>query len=90
MGQVKRLIPNRLHIHRRQLEYKQKHVAHLIGLKNPAELCRWEKGTMLPNADNLLKLCILYRTTPQELYGEYMNSLRQDIFNKEIRLDRDS
>lgn len=83
MEQDKKLIPNRLRTHRRIYGYRQKEVAHLISIKNPAEIARWEKGVKLPNTLNLLKLSIIYRTIPNELYFEFIQEMKKDIVKRE-------
>jgi transcriptional regulator with XRE-family HTH domain len=75
-------IPNRLRLHRKQMRYKQKQVAALLGL-HPAQLSQWEHGLKLPSCENLIKLCIIYRTFPSELYTDYYQELKEHITRKE-------
>jgi len=76
MEQGARPIPNRLTMFRRMQGYKQKEVAKLLGLQSAWALRQWEQGNSLPNATNLIKLSILYRTYPNELYPEYFNEIK--------------
>jgi transcriptional regulator with XRE-family HTH domain len=69
-------IPNRLKMHRKMMGYKQKEVAVLLGLYNTSPLSEWENGISMPNAHNLIKLSILYRTYVNELYVEYCQEVR--------------
>lgn len=86
MEKVKTLIPNRLRKKRRQFGYSLRQVAHLIDIKNPADIAQWENGLKLPSSTNLCKLCALYRTSINELYYEYQNKIKQDITLKEYQL----
>jgi transcriptional regulator with XRE-family HTH domain len=63
--------------------YNQNHVALLLGLKNTNRVSRWEKGVSLPNTVNLIKLSIIYRTFPNELYFDLMLKLRHDLLHRE-------
>lgn len=76
-------ILNRLRKHRKLMGYKQSDVAELLGLKNTNRLSRWEKGLSLPNTINLIKLSIIYRTFPNELYFDLLLKLRHDLLQKE-------
>jgi len=73
-----RQIPNRLRMHRKLARYKQKQVAALLGL-NAAQLSKWENGVQMPNSINLIKLSIIYRTLPTELYFEYFQELKDQL-----------
>lgn len=63
--------------------YRQIDVAHLLGLKDASRISRWEKGLSLPNAINLIKLSIIYRTFPNELYFDLLLQLRRELLKKE-------
>ena len=66
-----RKFPNRLKVIRRNAGLTQQQVAKLLGHQNPITVCLWETEQAMPNGTNLIKLCILYDKTPQELYPEY-------------------
>jgi len=53
---------------------------------HPAQLSQWENGVKLPNTINLIKLSIIYRTLPTELYFEYFQELKEHIKNREWEL----
>jgi transcriptional regulator with XRE-family HTH domain len=86
MEKENQLIPitNRLKMFRKLRGYKQKEVAALLGLYNAMPIRQWEQGKQLPNTQNLIKLSILYRTYPNELYTEYCHELRQALNEKEF------
>lgn len=82
MGHVRRHIPNLLRKHRKQWGYQQKEVAEMLGLKSTNRLSRWEKGTAVPNVQNLLKLGIIYGTLCDQLYLNLVINLRREISRK--------
>ena len=57
--------------------------AKLIGLKDGTRLSLWEKGQAMPSVENLFKLAILYRVTPQELYPALFLRLTDEVRNRE-------
>lgn len=79
----KRSLLNHLRKHRKLLRYTQKDVARLLHLHDTSQICRWEKGLSLPNTTNLLKLSIIYRTFPNELYFDLIIVLRHDVIKME-------
>jgi transcriptional regulator with XRE-family HTH domain len=85
----KRPFLNSLKKHRTQMHYKQRHVAMLLNLHNTSQICRWEKGLSMPNAMNLFKLSIIYRTFPNELYFALVVKLRHDVLSMEENFFQD-
>jgi len=88
MEHVHRHIPNRLRKHRRIMGYQQKDVARLLGLQSANRISRWEKGVALPSAINLIKLSIVFRTLPTELYFDVLQQLREELHQREKKLHR--
>jgi DNA-binding XRE family transcriptional regulator len=86
MEQGNRPIPNRLQLHRKILRYKQSQVAQLIGLKNTVMLSAWERGETMPSAINLMKLSIVYRTFPHELYSELFLEFKEAMKVKKLEV----
>lgn len=80
---IKRPILNSLKKHRKLMSYKQQDVARILKLHDTSQICRWEKGLSLPNTINLLKLSILYRTFPNELYFKLLIDLRHEVIKME-------
>lgn len=77
-------ILNSLKKHRKIMGYRQIDVAFLLGLNNTSRISRWEKGLSLPNTINLIKLSIIYRTFPNELYFDLLLELRHELLKKEV------
>lgn len=67
--------PNRLRVTRQAAGFTQLQVALLLGYSNSNALCAWENEHTMPNGTNLIKLCMLYRKTPAELYPEYIKQI---------------
>ena len=63
--------------------YTLRDVVWLLDLKSTGQLSRWENGKTQPNLENLLKLCIIYRTIVDRLYKEYRYELRKEIEKRE-------
>ncbi|MBY0377307.1 MAG: helix-turn-helix domain-containing protein [Gammaproteobacteria bacterium] len=82
MDKHSRKYPNRLQMFRKGAGYQQQHVATLLGLNNPASLSDWENEKQMPNGTNLIKLCIIYNTTPQQMYPEYFQQLLIGYLNR--------
>ena len=66
--------------------YTQKDLAFLLGLKNYSTISRWEQGTAIPGIVVLLKLSILFRTLPGELYFDLIKELREEVYIREKSL----
>jgi len=65
------------------LGLRQKEVAHLLGHTNTAQLSQWENGEAMPGAINLMKLCIIYATSPAELYYDVFKKQQAVIASKQ-------
>lgn len=79
MDYKRRPYPNRLKVIRQNAGVRQLHIAKLLGHHNSNALSLWEKGEAMPNGTNLIKLCILYSKTLNELYPEYSQRLAQRL-----------
>ncbi len=78
-----RQIPNRLWLYRDLMGLKQKDVAKKLKLKCPTMVSRWEKGVSLPNAEQLLKLGLLYKVLPSDLYYEQVKEFEKELFDQQ-------
>jgi transcriptional regulator with XRE-family HTH domain len=76
-------MPNCLRKYRRAMGLKQKEVAQILGLKSASVVSRWEKGSCLPHAINILKLALLYRTMVEELFIDLRRSIKDSIHQRE-------
>jgi len=83
MEHAGRRIPNNLKRHRKIAGYLQKDVAFLLGHTSTNQLCRWEQGQAVPGILNLIKLSIIFRTLPHELYFDLFKEQQEMIKQKE-------
>ena len=63
--------------------YQQSEVIFLLDLNSHSQLSEWEAGRLRPNLENLLRLSIIYRTLPDELYYDLRQELVKDIEERE-------
>jgi hypothetical protein len=64
-----------LKVTRQNAGLQQGQVARMLGHRSAITLCRWEAELKMPCGANLMRLCILYGKTPEELYPEYYGRL---------------
>jgi hypothetical protein len=77
---------NRLRYHRTILKYRLQDVAYLLGHARQDLVGRWERGICLPKGSDLLKLCLIFRTLPHDLYPDLTDSLKREITERERSL----
>jgi transcriptional regulator with XRE-family HTH domain len=62
--------PNKLKLFRHSKGYSRKKVARMVGLADPSQLSKWERGIVIPNLLQVLLLARIYQTHPHELFDE--------------------
>jgi len=55
---------------------KQSDVAVSLGFASTDRISRWEQGQTFPHVINLFKLAHLYRVSPQDLYPEVYEEMK--------------
>ena len=75
VGYQERLYPNRLRVTRQNAGLQQQQVYRMLGHSSNKVLSLWENERAMPSGSNLIKLCMLYGKSPQELYPEYWQRL---------------
>ncbi len=83
MEHAGRRIPNSFKKHRMIAGYLQKDVSFLLGHSSTNQLCRWERGEAMPSVLNLIKLSIIFRTLPNELYFDLLKEQQEIVMQKE-------
>ncbi|MFA7376090.1 MAG: helix-turn-helix transcriptional regulator [Acholeplasmataceae bacterium] len=58
----------KLKFYRENSGKSQREISELIGLTQQA-YSRWEKGLSLPNAKQIVRLCEIFKCTPNDLFG---------------------
>jgi len=79
-------IVNRIRSNRRILNFEQKDIAKRFGLRDTAMISRWENGETMPSADNLIKLALLFRRHPYDLYPELVHEYKKELFPEEAEI----
>lgn len=74
-----RHFPNRLRRYRKLEGFTQKEVAHLLEVQSEVLVSNWERGKFLPSGINLMKLCLLYKALPQDLYTGLILELKEEL-----------
>ena len=72
-------IPNALREYRQKAGLRQLDVAEKLGFSTTDRISRWEQGLTFPHVVNLFKLSMLYKTTPQDLYGEVLSGISEHL-----------
>lgn len=75
----RRLVTNRLWRHRTEHQLSQRDIARLLGIKNSAQVSRWENGDKIPTLDNALMLSCILKTPVEVLFAERLAELQAAI-----------
>lgn len=71
--------PNMLKVTRQNAGYQQNYISKRLGHRCNRLLSLWENEKVMPGGTNLIKLCILYNSTPQTLYPDYFDHVEQNL-----------
>lgn len=66
---TKEIISDNIAKFRKEIGLSQKELAEKIGAKNLTTISSWERGVSSPDADTILKLCILFDISLNDLYN---------------------
>jgi transcriptional regulator with XRE-family HTH domain len=70
---------NNLRRFRREKGLSQKQVARILGLKSSAMISRWEKGLVMPETLNALKMAALYHSSVDVIFGDLRLALANEL-----------
>ena len=62
----------------------------VLGLKGTSRICRWEKGSCIPNTINVFKLALLYGVLADALFADLRRVLKEEIRAREEKILRAS
>lgn len=65
----------------------QQQVAELLGFKSGDRISHWEKGRNIPSLPNLIKLCVLYRVSPLDIYRDLTDVIEDEIEDKRVGIN---
>jgi transcriptional regulator with XRE-family HTH domain len=68
MNKRKDIVPNKLREYRIKAGLTQKQLAKIVGVNSAERISHWETGNNVPRIEYLLKLGMVYKTSPKELY----------------------
>ena len=74
---------NQLRKYRKARGLSQVEAARILGLKSTARLSRWENGSCMPTAMNMLWLAATYHTLTDALYIDVLREMRREIRRRE-------
>lgn len=60
--------------------FSQEDVSRRLHLSSTSIISKWERGKVMPSAENLLKLSVLYKTLANELYYELTTIYGKELF----------
>src|SRR5262245_56925839 len=83
---VRRRINNRLWIYRHKLRLGHKQVAYLMGIRDVANISRWERGEILPSLTNALKLEFILGVPVRFLFHELSADIQQRVTSRRERM----
>lgn len=62
---------------RKERKLTQEELGELLGI-NGKSVSKWERGITRPNVENILKICVLFRISSDELFLLYENTSFSD------------
>ena len=77
--------PNRLTLYRKRMKFSQKDVAQILKTA-PSAISHYERGVMRPSLERALALEIVYRVPVAFFYPELYDKLREQLHDRESRL----
>ena len=72
-------IYNRIRRKREEGRYRQSDVAFMLGHKNSSQVSCYERGLIMPDSENMMKLCYSLNTMPEGLYCESTRRWKEEI-----------
>lgn len=77
---------NRIRRKREESGYRQSDVAFMLGHKNSSQVSCYERGLIMPDSENMMKLCYCLNTMPEGLYFEMTKKWKDEVGEKRVRL----
>ena len=81
---TKQPVQNSLRFYRKQAGLRQVDVAAKLGFTSYDRISHWENGIAFPSVTNLFRLSALYKVPAQELYGEFVELIKNKPITHEI------
>ena len=77
---------NRIRRKREESSYRQTDVAFMLGHKNSSHVSCYERGLIMPDSENMMKLCYCLNTMPEGLYFEMTKKWKDEVDEKRVML----
>lgn len=68
---------------RKERKLTQEELGELLAI-NGKSVSKWERGITMPSVENILKICVLFRVSSDELFLIYKNTLLLENESKNI------
>jgi len=81
-------IENRIRRGREEHGYLQSDLSFLLGHATTSQVSRYERGLVLPDCENMLKLCYILNTLPEFLYPELPRAWRREVQERKEKLQK--
>jgi len=81
-------IENRIRRGREEHGYLQRDLALLLGHENPSQVSRYERGLVMPDCENMLKLCYIFNTLPEFLYPELTRAWKEEVRQRKEKMQK--
>ena len=79
-------IYNRIRRKREECGYRQSDVAFMLEHKNSSQVSCYERGLIMPDSKNLMKLCYCLNTIPEGIYSEAARKWKKRVYKRKILL----
>jgi len=77
---------NHIWKYRKRKRLGQKRIAYLLGHTCSTQFSKWERGKILPNLENALKLAYILDVPVESLFRDLYSDLRKDVEKKDRAL----
>lgn len=77
---------NHIWKYRKRKGLGQKRIAYLLGHASSTQLSKWERGKILPNLENALKLAYILEVPIESLFSDLYTDLGHDVVRKDRTL----
>jgi len=79
-------IYNRIRRKREENGYRQSDVDFMLGHKNSSQVSCYERSLIMPDSENMMKLCYCLNTMPEGLYCEITKKWKNEVDEKRMML----
>lgn len=74
--------------HRKRLHLGQRRMAYLLGHSDHKQICKWEKGDVVPNLQNALRLSYILQIPVESLFMELYRDMAEEVEERQKSLPK--